>query len=58
MCGPRAVNDIFRTAGIGLSRPTELAVLRARVLDRQSGVRRPFVLEHGRDSTAIRRRRY
>lgn len=39
-----------------MSRPAELAVLRARVPDRQSGVRRPFVLEHRRHSTAVRRR--
>jgi len=39
-----------------MSRPAELAVLRACVPDRQSGVRRPFVLKHGRDSTAVRRR--
>jgi len=44
----------FPTIGIGLSRSAELAVLRARVPDRQSGVRRPFVLEHRRDSTAVR----
>uniref|UniRef100_A0A2S2PV34 Uncharacterized protein n=1 Tax=Sipha flava TaxID=143950 RepID=A0A2S2PV34_9HEMI len=46
-----------RNQGIGLSRSTEFAVLRARVLDRQSGIRRPIVLERGRNSTAIRRRR-
>lgn len=41
--------------GTGLSRPTELAVLRACVFDRQGCVRGSFVLEHREHSTAIRR---
>jgi len=44
--------------GAGLSRLTELAVLRARVPDRQSGVRRPFLLELRKHSSALRRRFY
>lgn len=38
--------------GVGLSRPAELVVLRARVPNRQSGIRRPFVSQHRRRPTA------